>query len=254
LAHGRDNVEDLEKDIYNLIEGLRKEPLISGRTLVDSRLVKTYLRFGLYSPTFYPAIATALDELLDGNATQLANSYNNLAAAGVMLTHADDDSQFSITCTDKKLPTQSFTEMAPIFEALGDESRLLGSHGLIAAMICQHWGVDAKQRYEGNFEATTNHPILIINNRFDPATPIRSAQNVSAGFEGSVVLENAGFGVSYTTLFCIFYLYFLHRYFTNMFFQCTAWSHVPCLSVHHQRCPSILRRWNAATGGHYLRR
>ncbi|KAL4863543.1 hypothetical protein BDV12DRAFT_202017 [Aspergillus spectabilis] len=193
LAHRRDNVE-LEKDIYNVIEDLREEPLIFGTTLVDSSLVKTYLRFGLYSPIFYPAIARALDELLDGNATQIANSYSTLAAAGVILTQAGDDAQFSIACTDKKLPEQSFTEMAPIFEALEDESRLLGSHGHIAAMICQHWGVEAKGRYEGNFEATTNHPMLIINNRFDPATPIRSAQNVSAGFEGSVVLENAGFG------------------------------------------------------------
>ncbi|KAL2826142.1 TAP-like protein-domain-containing protein [Aspergillus cavernicola] len=199
LAHRRDHVEDLEKDIYNLIEDLRKEPLISGTTLVDSSLVKTYLRFGLYSPIFYPVVARSLNELLDGNATQLANSYNALSSAGVILTQADDDAQLAITCSDKKLPEQSFTEMAPVFEALEDQSRLLGSHGHIAAMLCQQWGVEAKGRYEGNFEATTNHPMLIINNRFDPATPIRSAQNVSAGFENSVLLENGGFGHGLTS-------------------------------------------------------
>ncbi|KAK8065355.1 hypothetical protein PG997_012102 [Apiospora hydei] len=40
----------------------------------------------------------------------------------------------------------------------------------------------------------TRHPILLIGNYADPVTPLASAKNASASFEGSVVLEHKGFG------------------------------------------------------------
>ncbi|KAI1339812.1 hypothetical protein F5Y15DRAFT_415730 [Xylariaceae sp. FL0016] len=33
---------------------------------------------------------------------------------------------------------------------------------------------------------------MLVDNAFDPATPLRSAFNTSASFEGSVLLENGG--------------------------------------------------------------
>jgi hypothetical protein len=169
---------------------------VSGTTLIDSSAVLTFIRFAQYSPETYPAMATALEALLAGNVTEFARIYNNFIDLGLILTLTPDESPFAITCGDKELPEQTFSEMAPVFEALEEESRLLGSHGHILAAICQNWDIQAKERYTGNFEATTRHPMLIIGNTFDPATPLRSAQNVSASFEGSVVLENGGFGVS----------------------------------------------------------
>ncbi|KAL2868904.1 alpha/beta hydrolase [Aspergillus lucknowensis] len=190
--------EDLEKDVYNLLEDLREEPLSQGDLLIDSSLVQTFIRFSLYSPQFYPALATALEGLLSQDAAAFADVYDAFVESGLDLTQSPDESSFAILCGDKRVPEQSLEEMAPVFEALEDESRLLGSSGHIQAMICQHWRIEANARYEGNFTAATRHPLLVIGNTFDPATPLRSAQNISAGFEGSVVLEHGGFG--HTTL------------------------------------------------------
>ncbi|UNI17087.1 hypothetical protein JDV02_003465 [Purpureocillium takamizusanense] len=65
-------------------------------------------------------------------------------------------------------------------------------------MTCGQWKSQAVGAYAGNFQAKTKNPILFATNRYDGHTPIRSAQNVSAGFEGSGMLVVNGFG--HTTL------------------------------------------------------
>ncbi|KAL4866480.1 hypothetical protein BDV12DRAFT_199080 [Aspergillus spectabilis] len=215
LGSRRTDAIDLEKDIYSLIDDLREEPVVSGTTLIDSSAVLTFIRFAQYSPETYPAMATALEALLAGNATEFARIYNNFIDLGLILTLTADESPFAITCGDKELPKKTFSEMATVFEALEEESRLLGSHGHILASICQNWDIQAKERYMGNFEATTRHPMLIIGNTFDPATPLRSAQNVSASFEGSVVLEHGGFGHGSTSHGSACTINAIRSYFSN---------------------------------------
>ena len=38
---------------------------------------------------------------------------------------------------------------------------------------------------------------MFVGGPFDPVTPLISAYNMSTGFEGSVVLQHNGYGVSY---------------------------------------------------------
>jgi len=47
----------------------------------------------------------------------------------------------------------------------------------------------------------TKNPVLLVGQTYDPVTPMASARNISAGFEGSVVLEVMGFGVSTDCIF-----------------------------------------------------
>ncbi|KAK2764477.1 hypothetical protein FQN54_009172 [Arachnomyces sp. PD_36] len=194
LGSRREYAEDLEKDIYNLLEDLRIEPLTEGGLLIDSSLIRTFIRFSLYSPVFYPALTTALDSLLSHNTTSFAQIYNAFVDQGLILSNSPDESPFAILCGDKSIPEMSFTEMGSVFEALEDESTLIGSAGHISAMVCQHWQIEAKERYEGDFRETTSEPMLIIGNSYDPATPLRSAQNVSESFENSVLLQHGGYG------------------------------------------------------------
>ena len=56
--------------------------------------------------------------------------------------------------------------------------------------------VQAKERYTAGFDnIRTKNPFLFVGSPFDPLTPLASARNVSAGFEGSVVLQHNGYGV-----------------------------------------------------------
>lgn len=53
-----------------------------------------------------------------------------------------------------------------------------------------------KEQYTGDYKAKTKNPILIIGSLYDLRTPLVSAKNASAGFEGSVVLQHNGLGLS----------------------------------------------------------
>lgn len=49
---------------------------------------------------------------------------------------------------------------------------------------CAQWKLPAKERYDGDFDVGTRNPVLIINNRFDPVTPLASARNQSSAQRG----------------------------------------------------------------------
>lgn len=57
------------------------------------------------------------------------------------------------------------------------------------------WKMAAKERYTGGFSnIKTKHPLLFVGNTYDPLTPLASARNASAAFDGSVVLQHDGYG------------------------------------------------------------
>lgn len=62
---------------------------------------------------------------------------------------------------------------------------------------CAQWKIEPKERYTGDFNVKTKHPVLFIGNTNDGLTPLVSAKNVSSTFEGSVVLTVDGYGVSF---------------------------------------------------------
>ncbi|THW56833.1 hypothetical protein D6D25_03115 [Aureobasidium pullulans] len=57
-------------------------------------------------------------------------------------------------------------------------------------LACTQWHARDSWRYEGDFNATTAHPILLLGNVVDPVTPLRNAYKMSKGFRGSVVLAS----------------------------------------------------------------
>ncbi|KAF9890541.1 hypothetical protein FE257_005946 [Aspergillus nanangensis] len=194
FSHRNSTAFDIEKDIYNMIDSLKTEALAAGDQVVDSAIVRSFIRFSLYSPSSYSYLSRALDLLLSNNAAGFMEIYNENLAEGFLATVAQDESAFAIPCSDKIAPQQTFTELGEIFTELNGESRLLGSSGSGLAMICANWRFQAKERYTGNFESKTKHPLLVIGNRYDSATALRCAQNVTASFEDSVLVEHGGFG------------------------------------------------------------
>ena len=56
------------------------------------------------------------------------------------------------------------------------------------ALVCARWQAHASERYTGPWTARTGNPVLVINNRYDPATPYRSAVKVSRLLPNSSLL------------------------------------------------------------------
>ncbi|KAF2828912.1 alpha/beta-hydrolase [Ophiobolus disseminans] len=74
-------------------------------------------------------------------------------------------------------------------------SKYGGESAITLLYLCSVWTVDAKEKFTGAFSGIkTKHPILYVNTQYDPVTPLASAQNSSAGFIGSRVLQSSGVG------------------------------------------------------------
>lgn len=62
---------------------------------------------------------------------------------------------------------------------------------------CAAWPFKAKEQYTGNSSTVvkTKNPILVVNNIFDPITPLVSARQASLEFRGSRLLVQNAYGV-----------------------------------------------------------
>ncbi|KAF2820200.1 alpha/beta-hydrolase [Ophiobolus disseminans] len=102
-----------------------------------------------------------------------------------------------ITCGDLIVrPAGSvakFREWSNIFETT---SKLSGDHEFLGLLYqCSLWKNDANEKFIGSFtNLRTKNPILYVNTKYDPITPLLSAQNSSAGFIGSRLLVSTGTG------------------------------------------------------------
>lgn len=188
---------DLERAVYNLLSDLRREPMVQNGTILTHTMVRFVIRLSLYAPSSYPALAKALSSLLSGDPEPIIKLHNGLA--GNIAGEDTTDAAFGIHCGDKKSGVTTLEDAMPGLHELQETSRLLGQMGGIN-LACAQWKYTAKERYEGDFQVKTRSPVFLIGGSYDGATALRNAFNMSAGFEGSAVLEHGGFGVSLTFL------------------------------------------------------
>lgn len=167
--------------------------------LVDYATIKSILYYDLYFPAQWPALGHKLDILFSGNVTGIAPDL-----LVPTTTEADAEAGIGIKCSDILAHAESLDDVLPDVKARSEMSRLAGDIADVSALQCARWRMPAKERYEGDFQIETAHPVLLVNNQNDPITPLVSAKNMSAGFEGSVVLEQEGYGVSPHPIFAPF--------------------------------------------------
>lgn len=206
LAHEDSSAEATEKAVYDLLETTKTEPIplplslvaynstFAAKTINHSGL-RSLIHLTLYHPVNLPLMALGLDSLLNSeNLTAFANWRD--VEGGLAGWVVQGESQIGVRCGDKNPATRfdDIEEMREIVEEAEGVSRL-GGVGLYL-YNCVQWTIEAKERYEGGFQVKTKNPILLTSSTYDPVTPLRSAHNASSGFEGSVVLERTGFGVS----------------------------------------------------------
>lgn len=192
---GNRTAAELEEDVYTALETLKYNPIpisVNGKgTIVKYATIKGMIYHALYFPAQWPALGQKLDILFSGNATGVLPEL----LAPVPST-PDAEAIIGIKCSDNLAPAQGLDEVLPGVKARRELSRIGGDIADVSALQCARWGMPAKERYSGDFQVATAHPVLFVNTQNDPNTPLVSAKNMSAGFEGSVVLEQAGYGVS----------------------------------------------------------
>ncbi|TQS31749.1 hypothetical protein Golomagni_07960, partial [Golovinomyces magnicellulatus] len=196
--HGKTGHELLNK-VKKLVENLRSNPIPMDNIIVDDNVVHLQLAGSLYATQYWPNLTIALDSLLSGNVNgtflrQYLGADVKIDASSLAMETKLPQALSGIHCLDRRARTSSWADFAPAVQKLSQTSWTMGGASVALSMTCAQWSLEPKERYEGDFQVKPRNPVLLVGNRFDGHTPIRSARNVSSGFTGSEVLEVNGYG------------------------------------------------------------
>ncbi|KAF9888919.1 hypothetical protein FE257_008088 [Aspergillus nanangensis] len=190
---GDRTAKQLEEDIYAAMEGLKYKPIpisVEGHGyIVDYGTIKGTIYNALYFPATWPKLAEKLDVMFSGNITAILP---DLMAP--LLETPDAEAVQGIRCGENQSPLETLADALPSVKARGELSQIGGNIADISALQCARWGMQAKERYTGDFKAKTANPVLLLSTQHDPNTPLISAKKMSEALEGSVILEQASYG------------------------------------------------------------
>ena len=202
LAQDGRTANELSQKVIQLIQDLKYNPIVAGTDLptdlINYDLIKGTLYSALYNPDEWPAVGSAFHALLAGNTTALFEAVAAAPVSEPIFPTFGFEAAYGIQCGDTALRTDNLTDLVPLVDVYYAESYVAGDTLSDLTLTCARWLFRAKEVYNGDFLGVkTKNPLLIIGNTYDPVTPLISARNVSAGFEGSVVLQHDGYGVSF---------------------------------------------------------
>lgn len=212
LSEGFASGEELEDAVVEFIRVIRHQPIpiLEQNYLYDYSTLMTMIYDATYGQSLWPEMVTTLAGLMGvGNSSKPAvhrrqeeggeevpeggevGDETVLLAAAAPLFHLR-----GIQCADSDARSATLEEFAPAAEQVMATSKRLGDAFIGLFATCNQWTIEPKERYTGDFNVKTKNPVLLVGTSYDAQTPIVSAHNVSATFEGSTVLEVDGYGVS----------------------------------------------------------
>ncbi|KAK3315525.1 TAP-like protein-domain-containing protein [Apodospora peruviana] len=213
LATVNSTASELEATLIQLIEDFKANPIAVNTTIINAMFVVQLYYIVIKYPSAIANAAVHINYLLHRrNLTAVVDYYNGLQAGIAM---GDDDSLWGIKCGDTIPRATELADVRPEVEHMAKSSEIFGSYLTTLATQCAPWPFEAKERYLGDFKVKTKVPVLFVGNTYDPVTPVASARNMSASFEGSVVLEQRGFGHASTSQSSACTAKVLRAYFAN---------------------------------------
>ncbi|KAK5135462.1 hypothetical protein LTR08_005250 [Meristemomyces frigidus] len=198
--------------------------------------VKGLIFAGLYAPIqAFPYMANLLVQVEQGNGTEFAKllkAYHGYSCPAPPLASSSNavliplrnvsnsdvklgvDGTMVIACTDgDDQSAVNRTAFAAFAKELAAISPSIGSMWSTVRMNCIHYTVRPLYRFEGPWEATTSHPLLMIGNTADPVTPVKFAHKMAKGFAGAVALTQDSAGHCSSSTFSACTTGFVRGYF-----------------------------------------
>ncbi|KAK4943236.1 hypothetical protein LTR10_017078 [Elasticomyces elasticus] len=191
LAEADQTAASLAQNYRNLLDALDEQPVQVAGQNISGQVVRDFVLGQLYNPTDWPEIAAALDTLYQG---EWEKFYNMTISPPPSQYNKGTQALSGIRCGDQYTRVNNATLIEGLVEKLDNISTWFPLQPLVESLSCLVWQQNAKERYNGNFEATTKTPILVLNNAFDNITPLISARNTSAGFSNSALLVQNSYG------------------------------------------------------------
>ncbi|KAF2170586.1 hypothetical protein M409DRAFT_64270 [Zasmidium cellare ATCC 36951] len=204
LAQNDNTAAELEQRTWDLLDQLKREPLVVAGTALDYNLVKGSLQNALYGIDSWPGVTTILDLIFKNETAALVEAFTTSIGSSASESSLELlrplNALHGIQCGDRTARASTLDEFLPAVEDLYNISRIYGDATVPSMAACAQWPYSAKERYEGDFQVKTKNPVLILGNTGDAYTPLVSAYNLSSSLEGSVVLEIDGYGHASTSV------------------------------------------------------
>ncbi|MEV6219182.1 alpha/beta hydrolase [Nocardia sp. NPDC051833] len=194
------SVADLRARDTALLDRAKAAPIRVGEgsatvPVTYSELVQAHAMLLYDASLGWPALAALLTELERGpagNPAVVRQVLTAIASTGDFL-----DSFVAISCADNALPRQPLRW--PEFAAESAETApVYGPFWLYLRQPCATWPAPTDgypQRYTGPWTQHSTVPPLLVNNRFDPATPLPGAQRAAAAMgDARLVVVTDGYG------------------------------------------------------------
>lgn len=194
--------EEMKAIAWKVAEDLKTNPIDLGNgTAFDYAVMRGLFALALYGPDNWPLLMGMLPYLASNQTSD--PKFIKMASGflkGFLGTVGPIPALYGIHCGDRIPRLDSLEEYRPVQERLNKISKVMDGSSTALSMACGLWKSDAVERYTGDFHVKTKNPVLVSNNRYDGHTPLKSAYNISATFEGSSVLVVNGFGVRFLFL------------------------------------------------------
>ncbi|KAF4830161.1 putative hydrolase YuaR [Colletotrichum tropicale] len=189
-------LDELESRMLALVDSLIDRPVMgytntSGPSLVTySGLVGAIYR-SLYNAQGWPALAQMLAELEQGNATLAARALERSAweyDPTLPATHpqpaSSDELGTLVICADSwdaPQPADGLDWWASLWANMTAKSWVSGNSRFFNVFPCRHFGTywpEPAGVYRGDLNHTLRHPMLLIAETYDPATPLRNGRRL----------------------------------------------------------------------------
>jgi len=149
------------------------------------------------SPGDFPNLAKLLQALYTNSAAGSAAAAQLIAglrgSRPAAAYYNGTDSFYAVACSDTDNPHNPFAWPRSAAEQ-DQQSPYFGSDWTWASEPCATWPARDADRYTGPFTHRTSHPVLVIGNLHDPATPYAGAQAVARMLPNSRLLTLNGWG------------------------------------------------------------
>lgn len=206
-------LRDLSIRMETLITSLITRP-VSGYTETSGPSLVTYsglvaATYGaMYNAKSWPALAEMLYELEAGNST-LATAflekqeweYDPKRPSPPSPRPSSEELEYLVICADSfDAPQQDMIWWSSLWANMSAQSWIAGNSRFSSVFPCRHFSTywpEPVDVYRGDLNHTLNHPVLLIAETYDPATPLRNGRRLAAEMgKNARLIAHHGYGHS----------------------------------------------------------
>ncbi|EWG51151.1 hypothetical protein FVEG_10230 [Fusarium verticillioides 7600] len=193
LPKKRDDFREVLNRVFMVCTGVG-----GGLGSVRSLALSGWVLGALYSIDGYLWLDELIDTTLEGNRSMCSQSpgFGNSTTWNPL----EDLAYRAIWCSDATFRAETPGEVFSLFQDDQAKDNPFFLSELLQASVCFRWNTHAAEAINltSLSRVKTRVPILLVNGKYDPVTPLGNARKISARFPGSQVVVHNGVGHGFT--------------------------------------------------------